>query len=70
MTDFSMTAAEYTYQMKTDLFKGMFLCDSGVCQMMTDFHCERRCKDIACDKNVIVQVIQQLSGKLNIHHKL
>jgi len=35
--------------------EGMFECERGVCHLMTEYSCERRCKDIACDKNVIIQ---------------
>merc|ERR1712126_142331 len=33
---------------------GYFHCKDGTCVRMVDFHCERRCKDIACGQSVLV----------------
>jgi len=35
--------------------KGMFECYNGACREMFDYHCERRCTDISCDKNTVIQ---------------
>lgn len=34
---------------------GVYSCKNGRCQEMIEYSCERRCKDIACDRNVIIQ---------------
>ena len=34
--------------------QGMFRCVGGLCTEMLDYSCERRCKDIGCDKSLII----------------
>ena len=34
--------------------QGIYQCLHGKCREVLDYRCERRCKNIACDKNVVV----------------
>ena len=37
-----------------NFLQGLFKCRDGRCREMLDYRCERRCKDITCDRSVIV----------------